>query len=92
MGLPLVATDVPGCREVVENGVNGFLVPPRSVQALAQAIEVLVDQPELRQRFGHSARQKVVKNFDISIVADQMIAIYRDLLARKRLLAGETIW
>jgi glycosyltransferase involved in cell wall biosynthesis len=89
MGLPLVATDVPGCREVVENGVNGFLVPPRNVQALAQAIEVLVDQPELRQRFGRSARQKVVKNFDISIVADQMIAIYRELLARKRLLAGE---
>jgi len=86
MGLPIVTTDSPGCREVVEHGVNGFLVPPRDPDALAQVILHLVDEPETRERFGRASRQRAVERFDLSRIADQTRSIYRELLARKGLL------
>ena len=86
MGLPIVTTDSPGCNEVVEHGVNGYLVPVRDSEALSQAIIRMIELPELRQRFGRVSRQRAVKRFDLSIVADQMRAVYLQLLARKALL------
>lgn len=90
MGLPIVTTDSPGCREVVENGLNGFLVPVRDPSALREAIFRLVEQPELRQRFGRLSRQRAIAQFDISIVAEQTRSLYRELWASKaQLLATE---
>jgi glycosyltransferase involved in cell wall biosynthesis len=89
MGLPIVTTDLPGCREVVEHGVNGFLVPPRDPGALAQAILRLVEGPEMCHRFGRESRQRAVARFDLSKTADQTRLIYRELLARKGLLLAE---
>lgn len=83
MGLPLVTTDSPGCNEVVENGVNGFLVPVRDIAALSQAILHLIEQPQLRQRFGQASRQRAVQRFDFSVVAAQTRSVYQQLLARK---------
>jgi glycosyltransferase involved in cell wall biosynthesis len=83
MGLPIVTTDSPGCREVVENGVNGFLVPVRDPGALSRAIFRLVEMPELCRRFGRLSRQRAVERFDISVVAEQTRSLYRRLLARK---------
>jgi glycosyltransferase involved in cell wall biosynthesis len=85
MGLPIVTTDTPGCNDVVENGVNGFLVPVRDSAALSQAISRLVEQPELCQRFGRISRQRAVERFDLSVVADQTRSVYQQLLARKEL-------
>jgi glycosyltransferase involved in cell wall biosynthesis len=89
MELPLVTTNSPGCNEVVENGVNGFLVPVRAPAALSQAITHLIEQPELRQCFGRNSRQRIVDRFDLSVIADQTISLYRNLLARKSLLPNE---
>ncbi len=83
MELPLVATDVPGCREIVENGTNGILVPARASTALSNAILRLVERPELRRDYRRASRRIAVSRFELSKIADQMRAIYLGLLARK---------
>jgi glycosyltransferase involved in cell wall biosynthesis len=83
MGRPLVATDVPGCREVVRNGVNGFLVPARDAVALAQAIESLLKNPKLRAEFGAASRRLAEERFSDQRVVDCILDLYRALLAEK---------
>ena len=83
MGLPIVTTDWPGCKEVVEDGVNGFLVPVRDPDALSRAILRLIEQPDLRRRFGRLSRQRAIARFDISIVAERTRSLYRELWASK---------
>jgi len=83
MGLPIVATNVPGCTEVVEHDANGFLVTPRDVDALRCAIEALVVDSSLRKRFGAVSRQRAITRFDLSIIAGQTAEIYKQLLAEK---------
>jgi len=78
--LPLVTCDVPGCREVVTDGVDGLLVPPRDTAALAAAIARLVESAELRQRLGAAARVKALAEFDERIVIDRTLAVYHELL------------
>ena len=79
-GLPLVTTDAPGCRDVVVDGVNGFLVPVRDAPSLALAIARLQDDPDLRRRMGRASREKVVAEFDERIVIERTLAVYRELL------------
>jgi len=86
MGLPLVTTDSPGCKEVVKDGVNGFLVPVRDPVGLAGAILRLVKSPEMRQRFGRESRQYAETRFDLSVVAERTRLLYQELLSSKGLL------
>jgi len=78
--LPLVTTDVPGCREVVTDGVDGLLVPVRDAAALAAAIARLQDDPALARRLGEAARRKALAQFDESVVIADTLAVYRELL------------
>lgn len=78
--LPLITTDVPGCHEVVTDGVNGLLVPVRDSAALATAICRLLDDPVLAARLGHAARTKVLTEFDERIVIQRTMAVYLELL------------
>jgi len=78
--LPLVTTDVPGCREVVLDGVDGLLVPVRDDDALAAAIARLQDDPALARRLGEAARLKAIAEFDERIVIERTIAVYQELL------------
>lgn len=78
--LPLVTTDVPGCREVVRDGEDGLLVPARDAGALADAIRRLADDPELARRLGQAARAKALAQFDETIVIERTMAVYRELL------------
>ena len=82
MALPLIAVDSPGSRDVVEPGVNGLLVPPRSAQDLAQAICRLIADPLLRLQLGQRSRQKAVECFDLTSIADRLRSIYRCFLER----------
>jgi glycosyltransferase involved in cell wall biosynthesis len=82
MALPLVATDGPGSRDVVEDGVNGFLVPPKDAAAIADAVVRLARAPELRARFGARSRERAVTRFDLSVVAEQTRSVYQHLLRR----------
>jgi len=83
MALPLVTTDSPGCKDVVEDGVNGFLTPRRDTVALSQAIGKLLDEPDLRRRFGRASRRRAIERFDLALVVAQTRRHYRELLARK---------
>ncbi len=65
---PLVVTDVPGCRHVVRQGVEGYVVPPSDAGALADALAVLATDAELRRRMGAAARERVLSGFTISHV------------------------
>ena len=75
MGLPAVATDIRGCRQVVEHGRTGLLVPPRDAGALAEALGRLADDPALRAEMGRRARAKALAEFDerrvIAIVLEE---------------------
>src|SRR5687768_13132200 len=62
-GKPTVASDVPGCREVVRHNVNGLLVPVRNGRALADAIRLLLQSPQLRERFGRAGRVIAEREF-----------------------------
>jgi glycosyltransferase involved in cell wall biosynthesis len=78
--LPLVTTDVPGCREVVTDGVDGLLVPVRDAVALAQALAQLQDDPALAARLGRAARHKALSEFDERIIIRRTLAVYAELL------------
>ncbi len=81
-GRPLVATDVPGCREIVIDGGNGLLVPPRDAPALAEAIGRLIKEPGLRADMGRRGRELVEAQFSEERVVAQTLAVYRELAGR----------
>ena len=78
-GLPLITTDVPGCREVVSDGVDGLLVPMGNSDALAQAIARLQDHPAFARQLGEAARRKARTQFDERIVIQRTMAVYAEL-------------
>jgi glycosyltransferase involved in cell wall biosynthesis len=78
---PLVATDVPGCREVVTDGDNGFLVPAREHKGLASALKRLIEDPAMRTRMGQRSRELAEERFGIDHVIEQTLAVYRELLS-----------
>jgi glycosyltransferase involved in cell wall biosynthesis len=82
-GLPLIAVDGPGSREVVEDGVNGVLVPPRDSAAIAEAVLRLAREPELRARLGERSRERAVSRFDLAVVAEETRSLYEALLRAK---------
>ena len=73
MGRPAVVTDVPGCRELVVEGVNGFMVPAKNTPALAEAMEKFVKQPDLIASFGKTGRDMAEKDFDAREVAAKLM-------------------
>lgn len=80
-GRPIVTTDMPGCREIVRNGVNGLLVPARNGPALANAITRLLDQPAVREAMGRRSREIAQNEFGSELVISQTLEVYRHLLA-----------
>jgi len=82
-GRAIVATDVPGCREVVRHEDNGLLVPPRDSDALAEALARLIKDPSLRARMGARGREIVVREFSEDIVLAETLAVYRELLGSR---------
>ncbi len=80
-GRAMIASDIPGCREVVRDEVTGITVPPRDAKALAQAMLRLGEDPPLRARFGRSARQKAEAVFSVEDVVRHTFLVYEELLA-----------
>jgi glycosyltransferase involved in cell wall biosynthesis len=79
-GRPMIATDVPGCREVVRPGETGLLVPFNDPTSLADAIRELADAPSLRQRYGAAASRLAVEKFSAKAIGDQTVQLYKDLI------------
>jgi glycosyltransferase involved in cell wall biosynthesis/ribosomal protein S18 acetylase RimI-like enzyme len=82
MGLPLVLTDIRGCREIVRDGQEGLLVPPRDPGRLAEAIGALVREPEERARMGKAAHARARDRFDGLEVARKVVVHTGTLLGR----------
>ena len=83
MGLPVVASRVPGCADPVIEGVTGTLVPVRDAAALAQAIEEYLLNPELRQKHGTAGRERVVRDFQPERIWRELAQYYRELVPRQ---------
>jgi glycosyltransferase involved in cell wall biosynthesis len=77
---PLVATDIPGCREIVRPGVNGVLIPPRDPAALAGALRGLLADAAARARMGSASRRIAEAEFSDRLVVEQTLALYAELL------------
>lgn len=76
VGRPMVACDVPGCRELVTDHVTGRLVPARDGRALAMAIDELATQPLVRRRMGRRARESVMSRYSVQHVVDAHVDVY----------------
>jgi len=81
-GLPVVATRVGGVPELVEDGVTGFLVPPRDPDALAAALQKLLNDPELRRRMGEAGREKALKEFTLDRMLRETERVYNGITNR----------
>lgn len=79
-GRPIVATDVPGCRQAVVDGETGFLVPPGDPDRLAVGLRRLLDQPDLRHTMSAKARQHCLESFTIEQVIQATLDVYCELI------------
>jgi len=80
---PIIASDTPGCREIVRDGETGLLAPPDDVDALADAIAALAAAPARRRAMGEAGRALVERDFAAPLIAEQTLALYRDLLRER---------
>ena len=88
MGRPLILTDIRGCREVISDGIEGLLVPPRDPRGLAGALARMLGDPELRTRLGAAARARAISRFDERAVFETIAKTYDRLLSRDGRRAG----
>ena len=76
--LPLVATDVPGCRDVCKDNINGILIPKKNSKSLSKAIEKLLKNESLMLKYGENGRKLVKENFSLKTISDLFMRIYLD--------------
>lgn len=82
VGRPIITTDVAGCNEVVENGVNGYIVPVKSAQKLAEAIGLIASDKELRITMGANSRRIIERDYELYNTINQNIEVYKKVLKR----------
>jgi glycosyltransferase involved in cell wall biosynthesis len=83
-GRPIVTTDATGCREIVTEGENGFLVPVGNSEALADSIKKLIQDRDMRGRMGQAGRTRIEESYSDEVVAKKILALYRSIMNRKR--------
>jgi glycosyltransferase involved in cell wall biosynthesis len=76
-GRAVITTDMPGCREPIEEGINGYIVPPRDTDALAEAMRRFLDRPELAAEMGLRARETATDHFSVERVNDILLSTMR---------------
>jgi len=87
-GVPVIATDIRGCRQVVDHDRNGLLIPVRSAKAIATAIKRLGEEPETRDRMAQAGRRKAEAEYDERRIVETVIDTYCDVARRKGLHLG----
>jgi glycosyltransferase involved in cell wall biosynthesis len=80
MEVPVVSTEVSGVPELVKHGVNGFLVPPRAPQPLAECIASLLRDPALRRRFAQAGRRRVLDEFSLQRNTQRVLALFQQTM------------
>jgi N,N'-diacetylbacillosaminyl-diphospho-undecaprenol alpha-1,3-N-acetylgalactosaminyltransferase len=84
MKKPIVTTDTVGCREVVKDGYNGFLVPVKDSHALANKVEILINDEDKRKIMGENGRIMAIEDFDVNQVVKQYINLYAELKEERK--------
>lgn len=79
-GKPIITSDRPGCREIVTDRINGFLIDPGDSSELASTILTLLNDPELGKKYGGSGRERVLNEFSEEIVIEKTLALYRRMM------------
>ena len=79
-GRPIIASDIPGCREIARHGVNAILVPPRDASRLAEAVMEILSRPALMEEFGREGRRIACSEFAEEMIVSQTMAVYRKAL------------
>ncbi len=85
MELPVVATDIPGCRDAVKDGVTGILVEPRNADQLVEALRAYIEDPQLRHAHGQAGRARALSDFRPESICEATFQEYEKLLARRSL-------
>ena len=80
MQKPIITSNVCGCNDVIDHGINGILIPPKDEKALSLGIELLIRNPKFAKKLGMAAREKMINEFDVSLINHQTIDIYKKLL------------
>lgn len=79
MGLPSIVTDINGCNEIVEEGKNGLIIPPKNSEALKHAMELLLNDIELRKKLQSNAREMITSRYEQQVVWDALLKEYKEL-------------
>lgn len=82
IGRPIITTHSIGCKDTVDDCINGFLIPPKDVDALASKLRVLIDNPEMRESMGKASRAKAEKEFSLDVVIEKHLKIYNELVEK----------
>ena len=80
IGRPIITTQSIGCKDTVDDGANGYLIPTKDVDALVEKLRLLIDNADLRQKMGKAAREKAEKEFSLDVVIERHLNIYNELL------------
>ncbi len=78
MSLPIITTNVPGCKDVIIDKYSGILVPPRDEKSLKKAMKIFLDNKDLSKTYGLNARKVVEKSFSTDRINNQIVKIYND--------------
>lgn len=83
IGRPIITTQSIGCKDTVDDGVNGFLIAPKTVEPLVEKLRLLIDDAALRQKMGKASREKAEREFSLDVVIEKHLAIYNELISKK---------
>ena len=83
IGRPIITTMSIGCKDTVDDGINGFLIPTKDVDALIDKLTLLIDDANLRQEMGKAARDKAEREFSLDVVIEKHLSIYNELIEKK---------
>lgn len=86
MGLPSIVTDINGCNEIIEDGVNGLIIPPKNSKALQMAMIKLVEDKELYKNLKSNSRQMITSRYEQKLVWEALLMEYQTLLQEKGLI------
>ena len=82
IGRPIITTLSIGCKDTVDDGVNGYLIAPKEVEPLVEKLRLLIDDAALRQKMGKAAREKAEKEFSLDVVIEKHLNIYNELIKK----------